>query len=75
MGAGKSDPPRTVRIIMATTWIKSLHIGKKRARSSVIADIIDYAKNPEKTDGGRLISAYACDSRVPDGYIKKVRCA
>ena len=51
---------------MATTWIKSLHISKNRTRSSVIADIIDYVKNPEKTDGGKLISSYACDSRVAD---------
>ena len=51
---------------MATTWIKSLHIGKKKSRSSVIADIIDYVKNPEKTDGGKLISSYACNSRVAD---------
>ena len=51
---------------MATTWIKSLHIGKNRTRSSVIAKIIDYVKNPEKTDGGRLITSYACDSRVAD---------
>ena len=51
---------------MATTWIKSLHIGKSRKRASVIADIIDYVKNPQKTDEGRLISSYACDSRVAD---------
>jgi uncharacterized protein YeeX (DUF496 family) len=51
---------------MATTWIKSLHIGKKRARSSVVAGIIDYVNNPNKTDGGKLITSYACDSRVAD---------
>jgi len=51
---------------MATTWFKSLHIGKNRKRASVIADIIDYVKNPQKTDGGKLITAYACDSRFAD---------
>ena len=51
---------------MATTRIKPLHVGKKKARSSVIADVIDYVRNPEKTDGGKLISSYGCDSRVAD---------
>jgi len=51
---------------MATTWMKSLHIGKTRTRSTAIADIIDYVKNPQKTDNGRLITSYACDSRVAD---------
>jgi len=51
---------------MATTWIKPLHTGKKRARSSVVADVIDYVNNPLKTEEGRLISSYACDSRSAD---------
>jgi len=51
---------------MARTWIKSLHVSKKRTRASVIADIIDYINNPEKTDHGKLISSYACDSRSAD---------
>ena len=28
--------------------------------------IIDYIKNPEKTDDGRLITSYECDSRIAD---------
>ena len=51
---------------MATTWIKSLKVGRRQARSSVVANIIDYVKNPQKTDDGRLISSYSCDSRVAD---------
>jgi len=51
---------------MATTWLKPLHISKKRNSSSVISDIIDYVKNPEKTDGGSLITSFACDSRIAD---------
>ena len=51
---------------MATTWIKPLKIGGKRKRVSVISDIIDYIKNPQKTNDGKLISSYACDSRVAD---------
>ena len=28
--------------------------------------IIDYVANPKKTDNGRLITGYACDSRTAD---------
>ena len=51
---------------MATTRIIPLHVGKGRTESCAIADILDYAANPEKTDGGRLISSFGCDSRVAD---------
>jgi hypothetical protein len=51
---------------MATTWIKSLHVTKTKSKSAVVANIIDYVKNPEKTDNGRLITSYGCDSRSAD---------
>ena len=51
---------------MATTRLMPLHIGKGRSVSTAIKDIIDYSENPEKTDGGRLITGYECDSRVAD---------
>jgi len=51
---------------VATTWLKSLHIGMKRARSTVISDIIDYVKNPHKTDNGKLITSYGCNSQTAD---------
>ena len=35
-------------------------------RSRAISDIIDYVANPKKTDSGRLITGYACDSRTAD---------
>ena len=41
---------------MATTRIMSLHTGKGRTVAKAINDIIDYVENPDKTDGGRLIS-------------------
>ena len=41
-----------------------LHIGKGRTFSTAITDIIDYVKNPEKSDNGRLITSWQCDSRV-----------
>ena len=51
---------------MATTRIMPLHVGKGRTESRAISDIIDYVANPKKTDNGRLITGYACDSRIAD---------
>ena len=51
---------------MATTRIMPLHAGKGRTVGKAISDIIGYVKNPEKTDHGRLITSYQCDSRVAD---------
>ena len=51
---------------IATTRIKSLHTGKGRTMGKAIQDIIDYVENPQKTDGGRLISSFQCDSRIAD---------
>ena len=51
---------------MATTRIMPLHIGKGRTESQAISDIIDYAANPQKTDNGRLITGFGCDSRTAD---------
>ena len=64
---------------MATTRIMPLHTGKGRTVCKAISDIIDYVENPEKTDHGRLITSYQCDSRIADaeflftkkGYIQK----
>ena len=49
---------------MATTRIMPLHVGKGRTESRAISDIIDYVANPKKTDNGRLITGYGCDSRT-----------
>lgn len=51
---------------MATTRIMPLHVGKGRTESRAISDIIDYVTNPQKTDGGKLITGFACDSRTAD---------
>lgn len=51
---------------MATTRIMPLHIGKGRTESRAISEIIDYVANPEKTDNGRLITGFECDSRTAD---------
>ena len=51
---------------MATTRIMPLHTGKDRTESQAVSDIIDYVSNPQKTDNGRLVTGFACDSRVAD---------
>lgn len=51
---------------MATTRLMPLHIGKGRTVGTAITDIIDYVANPGKTDCGRLITSWECDSRVAD---------
>lgn len=64
---------------MATTRLMPLHTGKGRTVGNAIAKIIDYVENPEKTDHGKLITSWQCDSRVADAeflytkqqYIKK----
>lgn len=51
---------------MATTRIMPLHCGKGRTVGRAISDILDYVKNPEKTDHGNLITSYQCNSRIAD---------
>ena len=51
---------------MATTRIMPLHIGKGRDVSTAIAGIIDYVENPQKTEYGKYIFGYECDSRTAD---------
>jgi hypothetical protein len=51
---------------MATTRLMPLHTGKGRTAGQAISDIIDYTENPQKTDGGRLITSWQCDSRIAD---------
>ena len=54
---------------MATTRIMPLHTGKGRSVGTAISDILDYVKNPQKTDGGRLITSVGCDSRIADSRV------
>lgn len=51
---------------MATTRLMPLHVGKGRDVSTAIADIIDYVENPQKTDFGKFIYGYECDTRTAD---------
>ena len=45
---------------MATTRIISLHGRKGQTIAQTLRDRINYAENPEKTNGGRLVSSYEC---------------
>ena len=56
---------------MATTRIMPLHVGKGRTESRAISDIIDYVANPQKTDNGKFITGYACDSRSEERRVGK----
>ena len=51
---------------MATTRLMPLHTGKGRTVGQAISAIIDYTENPQKTDGGRLITSWQCDSRIAE---------
>ena len=45
---------------MATTHIISIHVGKGKTAHQSLKERLDYIMNPEKTDGGILISSHAC---------------
>ena len=53
-------------ITIATTRIIAIHASKGRKASTAISAVIDYVKNPEKTNNGEYISSYMCDSRAAD---------
>lgn len=43
-----------------------MHINKGKTIAQCLADRTDYAKNPDKTNDGELISSYGCDFRTVD---------
>ena len=45
---------------MAATCIMSIHINKGKNARQCIGERLDYIMNPKKTDGGILVSTYAC---------------
>jgi len=51
---------------MATTRIISMHINRGKTIAQCLTERTGYAENPEKTDGGELISAYECDPKTAD---------
>lgn len=51
---------------MATTRIIPMHINKGKTIAQCLKARVDYVKNPDKTEGGALISAYACSPETAD---------
>ena len=45
---------------MAATRFITLHPNRGKTIAQIIGERTDYVKNPDKTDGGELISAYEC---------------
>ena len=45
---------------MATTTIMSVHVNKGKTPKQCVAAQLNYIMNPEKTNGGALISSHAC---------------
>ena len=45
---------------MAATRVITMHINKGKTVAQCLADRADYAKNPDKTDNGQLVSSYEC---------------
>jgi len=43
-----------------------MHINKGKSLAQCLTDRTDYAKNPDKTDGGTLVSNYMCDADLVD---------
>ena len=46
---------------MAATRLIAMHQNKGRSLQKCLKDRTDYAQNPEKTEGGELVSSYRCD--------------
>ncbi|MDO4984041.1 MAG: tyrosine-type recombinase/integrase [Eubacteriales bacterium] len=51
---------------MATTRIMPIHAGKAKNIGRAISAVIDYVKNADKTDNGRLITSYQCNPQIAD---------
>lgn len=50
----------------ATTRLMPMHISKGQTIAQSLKDRFDYGENPDKTNGGELISAYECDPLTAD---------
>ena len=43
-----------------------IHAGKAKNIGRAISAVIDYVKNADKTDNGRLITSYQCNPQIAD---------
>lgn len=46
---------------MATTRIIPMHLNKGKTLTQCLTDRTEYGMNPDKTEGGELISTFACE--------------
>ena len=53
-------------ISTATTYLKAHHISKGETIAQSLKDRFEYGQNPDKTEGGELISCYECDHMTAD---------
>lgn len=51
---------------MAATRLIALHVNKGRSVAACLEARTDYAKNPEKTEKGDLVTSYECDPMTVD---------
>ena len=51
---------------MATTYFKKHKISKGETIAQSLKERFDYGQNPDKTEGGELISSYGCDHMTVD---------
>lgn len=51
---------------MAATRLISLHLNRGKTLAQCLAERTDYSQNPEKTEGGKWVSAYECDPMTAD---------
>lgn len=51
---------------MAATRLIPMHVNKGKTLAQSLGDRTDYAKNPEKTDKGELVTGYLCDPVTVD---------
>jgi len=49
---------------MAATRIMSVHVSKALGAAQTVKNMTDYFKNPDKTDGGRLVSGFELDTDI-----------
>ena len=69
-GGGDLPPPAFLISgggeLTATTRLITHHISKGETVARSLKDRFDYGQNPDKTQGGELISSYECDYMTAD---------
>ena len=49
---------------MAATRLIAMHMNKGKSLSKCLKERADYEINPDKTEGGKYVSSYACDPKI-----------